>query len=421
MSILLHNIDPEGDTLLILKDPLKELMTWEEEPAPEAWKILLRGHIDIAQTNSATQSSSNTRNYANGTNTESLLPISDPHEEEADSPIDEVEPEIHYRVSSGQLKLTSEYFRNMFKGNYRETSPDTDDGLLHIEAFNWDPDALLTILNIIHARANLIPRAVGLEMLAKLAQIVDYYKMGDAVSRDSERWIHTLKSTTLPMYYCQESVMWICISWVFADAEMFEMMTAVALNHSRGPIQTLDLPIPPQIIEAIDDKRQNSINAMIEGLHKTLIELRDGQRGCSFACGSMLLGSLMKHMHSNNLLSDLSLHPQTPFLGLSFEGTAEGIRSMKSPLWSNPPSDHWNKSGNAFGSGTTSWGGGTSSWGGGTSSWGSSSFQHADDFRNNNHSSQLHVCKLEEIVKPILDSAGLTMTGLKLEFFNGSA
>jgi hypothetical protein len=277
MSILLHNIDPEGDTLLILKEPVRELKAWEQEPEPGAWKGLYKQsnddvalkkgekksrknvdtteiHHDLfitAQTNSAVQGSSNERNNTNNVDTASLLPLSDPHKEEANSPIDEVEPEIRYRVASGQLKLTSKYFRNMFKGKYQETSLDANDGLHHIEAVGWDPEALLTILNIIHARAHLVPRAVELTMLAKLAQIVDYYEIRDAVSRDSESWIHKLEKTTLLKYYCQESVMWICISWVFGEAEIFKTMTALALNHSRGPIQTLDLPIPPHIIGTV--------------------------------------------------------------------------------------------------------------------------------------------------------------------------
>lgn len=95
------------------------------------------------------------------------------------------------------------------------------------------------------------------------------------------------------------------------------------------------------------------------------------------------LGSLMKYMHSNNLLSDLSLRPQTPFLGLSFEGTAAGIRLMQSPTLN----DHLGDYGSMFGS--------DGSWSCG--------------------------CKLEDLTKPILDRVGLTMTGLKLKLYSGSA
>lgn len=206
--------------------------------------------------------------------------------------------------------------------------------------------------------------------------------------------------------------------------------------------------------EAIDKQRQNSIRAMIEGLHNLLTELRDGQKGCSFACGSMLLGSLMKSMHSNNLLSDLSLRPQIPFSGLSFEGTAAGIRLMQSPPWDECLSDHGSSVGSAFGTGVgsafgasagsafgagagsafgTGVGGafGTSSaFGNSNASRGSSpfgGFGGGGGFRDvgvpgsNNYGSRLHVCTLEDLIKPILDHVGLTMTGLKLELFSGSA
>jgi hypothetical protein len=177
------------------------------------------------------------------------------------------------------------------------------------------------------------------------------------------------------------------------------------------------------VLEAIDKQRQNSIKAMIEGLHNLLIELRDGQRGCSFACGSMLLGSLMKYMHSNNLLSDLSLCPQAPFSGLSFVGTAAGIRLMKSPPW-DELIDHGGSVGNAPGG----FGGRNSPFGSSNTSKGSSLFGAVggggvfrDDgvLKSNNHSSRFHVCKLEDLIKPILDRVGSTMMGLKLELFSG--
>jgi hypothetical protein len=56
----------------------------------------------------------------------------------------------------------------MFKGKYRETSVNAEDGLHHIKVWNSDPEALLIILNIIHARASHVPRVVELQMLARL-------------------------------------------------------------------------------------------------------------------------------------------------------------------------------------------------------------------------------------------------------------
>ncbi|KAF2183284.1 hypothetical protein K469DRAFT_635224 [Zopfia rhizophila CBS 207.26] len=380
-------IDPEGDTLLRLKNPVTELADWIEEPEARAWKILYNAPDDYptveAESSGATQESINEQHTAhdspptiNNADTEPPPPP-ELNEEEAEPPIDEVEPEIHYRVSSGQLKNTSEYFRRMFKGGYRETSPDAADGLRHIEAFYWDPEALLILLNIIHARNKLVPQVVTLEMLAKLAQIVDYYKLTDVVSIWSEMWIGELKKRTMPTDYCWSSVLWTFISWVFGDSDVFEKMTAVALKQSRGKIQTFDLPIPQFIIDSIDERRQDVIKAIIIGLHSLLAELRDGKKGCSFTCGSMLLGSLMRYMHSNNLLSDLSSRPQSPFLGLSFEDTANGIRSMVSPLWTDQLSYY-----------------------GYDNTW--------------------HACKLEDMVQPIVAGMDQSMKGLRLEEFGVS-
>jgi hypothetical protein len=158
------------------------------------------------------------------------------------------------------------------------------------------------------------------------------------------------------------------------------------------------------VLEAIDKQRQNSIKAMIEGLHNLLIELRDGKKGCSFACGSMLLGSLIKSMHSNNLLSDLSLCPQTPFPGLSFVGTAAGIRLIQSPSWDECLSNHRSSVVTTFGI---------------SGAYGNSNvlggFGAPNAFgNNNNYCSQFRECKLEDLIKPILDRVGSTMTGLKL-------
>jgi hypothetical protein len=173
--------------------------------------------------------------------------------------------------------------------------------------------------------------------------------------------------------------------------------------------------------DAIDDQRQNSIKSMIEGLHNLLTELRDGKRGCSFACGSMLLGSLMKSMHSNNLLSDLSLRPQIPFPGLSFEGTATGIRLIQSPPWDERLGDHGSSLGTAFGN-SGPFRNMNASGSGNTFllPFGGSSFQDVSAFGSNNHGSRWHECNLQDLVKPILDRVGLTMTGLKLELYSGS-
>lgn len=163
--------------------------------------------------------------------------------ESAETEEPDPEPEIHFRVSSGQLELTSEYFRGMLDGDFTETQVDPADGLRHIGASGWDPDALLIVLNVLHARGKHIRRALELPMLARVAQVVDYYFLHDTISYASEIWLEKLKAAPMPTRYCMESVLWIWVSWVFKESRVFEKMMLIAVKQSRGPIQTLDLPI----------------------------------------------------------------------------------------------------------------------------------------------------------------------------------
>lgn len=53
-----------------------------------------------------------------------------------------------------------------------------------------DDEALMVIvLNIIHGRNRLVPKEVGLELLTKLAVLVDKYQMVEAIEWCSDTWI----------------------------------------------------------------------------------------------------------------------------------------------------------------------------------------------------------------------------------------
>jgi hypothetical protein len=55
---------------------------------------------------------------------------------------------------------------------------------------------------------------VDLEMLTKLAVLVDYYACYEAVEIVSDMWVDGLKGT-LPTAYSKDLVRWLFISWVF--------------------------------------------------------------------------------------------------------------------------------------------------------------------------------------------------------------
>jgi hypothetical protein len=60
-----------------------------------------------------------------------------------------------------------------------------------------------TMAGIIHSRHKQIPRTVTLEMLAKIAVLVEYYECGDTVEIYTSMWIdHITKCVIMPTTYC---------------------------------------------------------------------------------------------------------------------------------------------------------------------------------------------------------------------------
>jgi hypothetical protein len=94
-----------------------------------------------------------------------------------------------------------------------------------------------------------VPRLIDLELLAKVAVLVDYYKCYEAVELFVELWLRELKGELpLPKQVCRELILWLCVSWVFGDADVFTSVTSIAVRYCQGPLETLGLPIPKSVV-----------------------------------------------------------------------------------------------------------------------------------------------------------------------------
>jgi hypothetical protein len=169
-------------------------------------------------------------------------------EQGKDRPLSEPS-EVQMRVSSRHLILASPYFKAALDGPWREAASVSADCCRYIYADDWDPQAFLILMHIIHGRNRQVPRLVSLELLAKIAVLVDYYECHEAVEVFAALWLREMKSESqLPTQVSRELVLWLCISWVFGDVDVFTSVTSTALQQSRGPLATLGLPIPERII-----------------------------------------------------------------------------------------------------------------------------------------------------------------------------
>jgi len=156
---------------------------------------------------------------------------------------------IHYHVCSGNLMSASPWFNRVLKKDgWMESNRDSEDGRFRISAADWDSEAFLILLNIFHLQNEKVPEKVTLEMLAKIAVLVDYYECAPAVKMHIRIWIEDLKKTApIPTTYCRDLILWMWVSCVFALPEQFTQTTIVAIQQCTESVQSLGLPISPRI------------------------------------------------------------------------------------------------------------------------------------------------------------------------------
>jgi hypothetical protein len=222
-SVMRYECDPHGDVILVLRNPDTPFAVWEDVTAPND------------------DESAPTDNNPEPTSIESAE-RSNPSEDGLHEP-----RLIEMRASSRHLILASSYFNRMLNGDWKESNTFQSDGYLRIETSDLDIAAFQILMDIIHGRTRKVPRVVDLEMLAKIAVLVDFYQCLEVVEIWSTMWIDKLESS-VPKIYSRDLVLWLCVSWVFQEPQVFYRVTRVATMQSTGPVQTLKLPIPERII-----------------------------------------------------------------------------------------------------------------------------------------------------------------------------
>ncbi|KID63607.1 uncharacterized protein G6M90_00g064680 [Metarhizium brunneum] len=270
-------LDPQGDVLLVLRRPNLQHLDW--------------GQADEHAT--------------------------DEHGYSTDQ---DEEKEVRFRLSSRHLSLASPVFNTMLSGGWKEStiSPqqpgttsnekiDKNDAALplryEITATEWDVNVFILLMNILHGHHREVPYSVDIETLARFSVLVDYYDCHEITEFFANIWIEYLQ-LSLPTAYGRDSTIWLFVSWVFSSENIFKQMTRLAMTDSQGPLETVCLPLPPELLTAIEKERTESVRKMIHLLGELHDDLLKGDKGCNFLCSSLLLGALMKGMDSNRIERD---------------------------------------------------------------------------------------------------------------------
>jgi hypothetical protein len=289
MAPVIHVVDPNADTIILLKKGSAKFAQWEvsAQAVQESRTTIAQGEddwppggsksytksqlkklaksarnrlLEEPSTQNASLEESSTSLFGNGAataaETYSTSVVDQPLQqnmlsagylaltgEQLDS------EDVYYYVSSRHLMLASPWFqRALTEGGWSESGRSDNDERFHITAEDWDADAFLILINAFHLRNKQVPRTVSLEMLAKIAVLVDYYDCGEAIELYANIWVDELKvRTVLTPTYCRDTVLWTCIAWVFDRADQLQSASAVAIKNSTESFQTLELPIPTRV------------------------------------------------------------------------------------------------------------------------------------------------------------------------------
>jgi len=271
MAPIVHIIDPDPDTVIVLKNPCTIFARWKPERGqPDdlddwgSWGTVIPGkkkketmkekrakRAKKAALIFESAEGSGMLDMDNGSTAPAEASSATQHSSPPVAPVAPGEPgepeeqSNHYHVSSRHLMLASSTFKRMLaQDGFAESIRNESDGLYHIAASDWDPEAFLIVLRIIHGRNKQVPRKVTLEMLAKIAVLEDYYDFGEALDVFTEVWVQSLPKTSIPTTYCRDLVLWVWVAWVFDIEQPFTLATDTVIRESTESLQTLDLPIP---------------------------------------------------------------------------------------------------------------------------------------------------------------------------------
>ncbi|KAK3360371.1 hypothetical protein B0T25DRAFT_601877, partial [Lasiosphaeria hispida] len=127
------------------------------------------------------------------------------------------------------LILASPVLKAALTGGWKESTANEASNVREVGTDEWDTKAMTIAMGIIHHRWSQVPRIVDLELLAKIAVIVDYYQIHETVQLMGDIWINRLRlQNPPPKVYGRELVLWMCISSVYKHRVVFKHVTEAA-------------------------------------------------------------------------------------------------------------------------------------------------------------------------------------------------
>lgn len=326
-----HVLDPDGDILLVLKNPEWNIAIWpmtkkqsRSRKSLPAFVLVVKSNANVCTdgTSNGNASANNVMDWTANVRDWSVLPDYEPVDTSADvEPDDE---EVTFFVSSKHLKLASRYFRTALSGPWNR---DMDGDVRRWEVHSWDQRAFLMVMQMIHGRTDEVEERgrMSWDMAAKVALVVDFYQCHVPVYAFAKLWMEDVRRSDEVKTIDCDLILCMFVSFVFGLDFEFTMCTRAAMELATGPIPSLGLPFPEALVsrfqfsygpsinvesanilfaDTMEESRRAYITRVGEGFKKIHQELSNGKHGCSPSCRLSLHRALFENVDTRIINKD---------------------------------------------------------------------------------------------------------------------
>lgn len=138
----------------------------------------------------------------------------------------------------------------------------------------FDPDAFEIVLRIVHAQLHKLPKELSLATMTQVAIIADDLQCSDPIAHFAQQWgsnndFWSASNTWIDL----SRKIFICS--VFQLKDKFSWLTQAAIIHSLKKVSSYGIPVPQQILKAIEEKRTILMKEQLKYLFTVERELQD--------------------------------------------------------------------------------------------------------------------------------------------------
>ncbi|KAF9894297.1 hypothetical protein FE257_007800 [Aspergillus nanangensis] len=216
-------------------------------------------------------------------------------------------PSQTFRVSSEHLRLGSVYLAGMVKQIMSEAGE-----LGAKQPYRWncqdaDPDAIRIILFLLHNRTREVPETATNGEMVRLTRLADRFQCLEVIVSSINQWIsQVIASSTWPSL--ETTAVVIFLSWKLELPDYFRSSTQEAAILMNKKFNSMELPIPPLVADAITENRKKGLRTLRKDLkdqRNFLIEHPDDDihRGCF----DIYLATFVRDTHNSGLDDLLSI------------------------------------------------------------------------------------------------------------------